>query len=39
MPKEEYITNFIESIKNNCDTLKIVKMNSSEKEILEIRHF
>lgn len=39
MPKEEYITNFIESIKNNCDTLKIVKMNSSEKEILGNKTF
>ena len=31
--KEEYIASIIEIIKNNCDNIKIVKMNNNEKDI------
>ena len=31
--KEEYVTNIIETIKNNCDSIKIVKMSDEENKI------
>ena len=37
--KEEYIENFIEIISNKCKTIKIVKPNSKESEILENKTF
>ncbi len=37
--KEEFIENIIEGIKNNCDTIKIVKLNSKESQLLGNRTF
>lgn len=37
--KDEYIQNFIDNIKNNCDNVKIVKLNSEENEILGNKTF
>ena len=37
--KEEFITNIIKSIKDNCDDIKLVKLNSQESEILGKKTF
>ncbi len=37
--KEELIETIIEGIKNNCDTIKIVKLNSKESQLLGNRTF
>ena len=39
MPKEQFLQMVISIIKNNCDTFKIVKMNSEEAEILGKKTF
>ncbi len=37
--KEEYIENFIEIIRNQCQTIKIVKPNSEESKVLDNKTF
>ena len=37
--KEEFLKNIINSIKNNCDDIKIVKLNSKKSEILKNKTF
>lgn len=37
--KEEFVKNIINSIKNDCDDIKIVKLNSKEAEILKDKTF
>ena len=37
--KEEFIKNIIENIKNNCNDIKLVKLNSEESQILGEKTF
>ncbi len=37
--KEEFIESFINSIKNNCDDIKVIKLNSRESELLGNKTF
>lgn len=37
--KEEFMEKILDSIKNNCDTIKVIKLNSKESEILGNKTF
>lgn len=37
--KEEFMENILDSIKNNCDTIKVIKLNSKESEMLGNKTF
>lgn len=39
MPKDDFLKLIVDTIKNDCDTIKIIKMNSEEKDILGTKTF